>query len=106
MNVREEIEADVQAADIGKDILAFIFERDREIGIEVAKMFGGLEYFIPTYDFISKQSKYRYIVRKTEALTPLRKIAKDLNMGERAVRKIKENLIKVPLREALSESTI
>jgi hypothetical protein len=106
MKVWEEIEADVQAADVRNDILAFIFKRDRELGIEVAKMFGGLEYFIPTYDFISKQSKYRYIVRKTEALTPTSKIAKDLNMGERAVRKIKENLIKVPLREALSESTI
>ena len=106
MNAGEEIEADVQAEDVSNDLLAFIFELDREIGIEVAKNFGGVEYFIPSYDFISRKSKYRYILRKTEALTPTNKIARDLSMGVRAIQKIKDNFIKEPLRKDLSESTL
>lgn len=70
------------------DLLYMVAKVNVPLAIQIAKEFGGLEYYIVKWDTIRRQERNQYIVSQRGKLVGNKTLAKELNLSSSYVRHI------------------
>ncbi len=70
------------------DLLYMVAKVNLDLAIEIAKEFGGQEYYIIKWDTIQRQKRNAYIVSQRAKLVGNKTLSKELNLSSSWVRTI------------------